>query len=158
MNPSTYYYEAKLCEALGISRDELIAYRRVHLKKNSGDWKMLGRQLVISASALDRFLADWIKKTGAVPAATALLSCAVNNQEKNHAPAPPLNELELVVKRRYPNVHLLLAADPASGRELRVWVTDNNNFRPDMKLKARAQGPGKPHRLVGRCPRYPGRW
>lgn len=158
MNSSTYYYESKLSEKLGISRDELTAYRRQFLKKKSGDWAMLGRDVVLSHGAVDRFLSYWVEKTQAAPDAAAILACAVPHQKKNGAPAIlPNGPVDLVVKRRYPNVHLLLATD-STGGDHRVWVPANDNFRPDMKLKARPQGPGKPHKLVGRCPRYPGRW
>lgn len=162
MNASTWYFESKLSEKLGISRDELVAIRRQLLQKKQEHWKMLGRELVISRAGVDLLLASLIEKTGAGIDLSKILSCAVPQQSTTSKAAPPPQkngEVELTVKRLYPNDRLLLATHPETQEQLRVSVPSNANFRPAMKLKARPQGdPRQPWKLVGRCPRFPGRW
>jgi hypothetical protein len=48
---------------------------------------------------------------------------------------------------------------PAGAAAEVVWVRvrDSSNFRAGMALRARAIG-GNLHELVGRCPRYPGKF
>ena len=60
------------------------------------------------------------------------------------------------VLRLFPNRHLLLAED-AHGSSVRVRVSDSSNFMPKMVIKAR-QIERDLYELVGRAPRYRGRW
>jgi len=60
------------------------------------------------------------------------------------------------VLKLFANRHLLLAED-AHGSSVRVRVSDSSNFMPKMVIKAR-QIEGDLYELVGRAPRYRGRW
>jgi hypothetical protein len=156
---STLYYEAKLAKALGISRPEFKKLRK-SLLKFEADWQMHGNQVVITEAGIEK-LRVYFAAGGIGSKYCEIAEAQVDYQ-------PPTGEVELVVKQVYPNPRLLLCVFPAGHGEpdldkvpilqqVRVRVPRNDNFKPKMTIKARKLTDGF-YELVGRCPRYPGRW
>ena len=142
-----WYYEASIAERLGLTRNTLENYRARELKKK-GDWKKIGRAVALSEPALKKLLADL--DASELDCSGCLVS---GNGEE---PQPEV--IELKVARVYPNPRLLLATTNA-GELVRVSVQKNRNFRAGMTIKAKApNGTLSIYRLVGRCPRFPGKW
>jgi hypothetical protein len=121
---------------------------RKHMVKNV-DWIVDGKSVQWSQSAAEAAA----KKTGAI---------IPNGHQKPllHSPVseePPPQETFTVLKTMV-NPHMLLVTpkNGSEGRETTVRVQNNRNFRPGMEVTAL-------HRnncwwLIGRCPRYPGKW
>lgn len=162
----TWYYEARLADLLGLQRDELKFVRDEILEKKDGlaaDWRLEGREIVLSADALQKVLAFLAKGSpDSNHDALDFSSAMVVNPEKKEAASaatasktPPTIE-ELTVERLYPNPRLLLAKNK-KGETVRVRVPNNVNFRRAMKLSAQLVAPDV-YQLKGRCPRYPGRY
>jgi len=149
-----WYIEAKVADRVGHTRQHLKGIRDESLKKNS-DWKVLGRDVVLSAKGLVKLL-ERLELLG--------IDCSSALVEKNGEVAPAEPEfLEVTVTRVFPNPRLLLAVLPETNEgPILVSVPNNVNFRPAMKVKVRqpTEPPPAPqlYRLEGRCPRFPGRW
>lgn len=139
------YAEAAIALTVGLTRDEIRTARDRNLEKNV-DWQMHGRQVVWTQAGLNNAI-----DLDLVPSADYAIAIV---DEKKLPGVPDLQELQ--VKRVYPNPRLLLATLP-NGDEVRVQVKTNLNFRPRMMIKARCVE-GTLYQLVGRCPRYPGRY
>ena len=146
---STLYYEAKLAKALGISRPEFKKLRKSLLEFET-DWQMLGNQVVITEAGLLK-----LRVHLAAVGITGMAIATFPETQVDHKPVDN-GDVELVVKQVYPNPRLLLCHFPG-GIQVRVRVPRNDNFRPKMTIKARKLTDGF-YELVGRCPRYPGRW
>ena len=150
---NTLYYEAKLAKALGISRPEFKKLRKSYLKFED-DWQMLGNQVVITEAGLVK-LSVHFAAVGIIGSQTGIPETQVDYK-------PPTGEVNLVVKQVYPNPRLLLCTSIGAiagqmPEQVRVRVPRNDNFRPKMTIKAHKLSDGF-YELVGRCPRYPGRW
>ena len=160
---STLYYEAKLAKALGISRPEFKKLRKSMLEFEA-DWQMLGNQVVITEAGIDKLRTYFEADSGLTSLRDIPTETMVDHK-------PPNGDVELVVKQVYPNPRLLLcvmapedipdkvevSGQTVMDRLVRVRVPRNDNFRPKMTIKARKLSDGF-YELVGRCPRYPGRW
>lgn len=85
----------------------------------------------------------------------ALLAPVTEKTPAAAVQVPPPTERFTVLKL-VPNRHLLLASD-ALGSTVRVRVRDNTNFMPEMVIQVRLIQ-GDLYELVGRGPRYRGRW
>lgn len=159
----TWYYEPRLADLLGLQREELQFVRDEILEKKAGaDWRREGREIVLSAAALQKVL-EFLAKGSPDSNHDALdfTSALVADPEKKEVAAtepsaPPAIEEQLTVERLYPNPRLLLAKNK-EGEMVRVRVPNNLNFRRAMKLTALLVEPGV-YQLKGRCPRYPGRY
>jgi hypothetical protein len=150
MQTQNWYLESSLAFHLGISRDSLQELRKDLLKKNEA--KKFGRQAAINETGLARIL----KKLGS--SELDCTDCLLHDRQQTNG----AEVVELVVTKVFPNPRLVQAAHPtdANARVL-VSVSNNRNFLPKMKLKARP--PGEPpapqlYRLEGRCPRFRGKW
>jgi hypothetical protein len=148
MSATVWYGEKMLAERLGIS-DGAIVQLRKSLKKNES--KKEGGKFFIHETAAKRLLED-LGSPG-----LDISSCAEDNGSE--PPAPTI--VELTVRTIFVNPRLLLAARDDTGELVKVKVSNNINFRPRMKIKAReplkADGP-QFYILEGRCPRYRGHW
>lgn len=144
---STLYYESKLAKSLGISRPEFKKLRK-SLLEFEADWQMHGNQVVITEAGIVKLASHF--EGGAVFAEVPEAKVDYH---------PPTGEVELIVRQVYPNPRLLLCVFPVeqSKEQVRVRVPRNDNFRPKMMIKASKLSDGF-YELVGRCPRYPGRW
>jgi len=141
----SWYFESSVAERLGLSRDEVEQYRARELRKK-GDWKKIGRAIALSDVGLNKLLLA----TGA--SHVDCTDCLVGKNGADNG------ELVVVVARIYPNPRLLLART-TDGEIVRVSVRLNRNFRPGMKIKVEPPAGALPlYRLVGRCPRFPGKW
>ena len=81
---------------------------------------------------------------------TAFLDSPVNEA----GPRPIVEQMQ-VVRWNIPNRHLIQCAR-AGGECVFVRVTSNQHFRERMSIRAQLDSDG--WTLVGRCPRFPGRW
>jgi hypothetical protein len=110
--------------------------------------------VTISRTGLEKILAAFSEATG-----HPKIDISTFNESR---PRPPIAEhkngdgaVDLIVKRLFPNRRLLEAYN--GDQVVRVRVRDNANFRPKMPLKAKHAG-GEFYELLGRCPRFPGRY
>jgi hypothetical protein len=149
------YYEAKIAERLGITRDQIRFVREQALKEKK-HWRLSGRDVVYTDDGVKKFL----RYLAVDLSAADLNSCLVpvREKQKGAAPknAPATGTIELTVKRCFANPKLLLATDSA-GNEVRVRVPRNRNFKVKMKLHAQRVNESL-YKMVGRCPRYRGRY
>lgn len=173
--PEPIYQERDVAEILGLSRDEFRHVRSDVLKKKK-EWRLEGRDVVLTATGLEKILAhlkavlrgapDDLDFSRALvhpltsPASAPEKNGSANPTEEKESPAgsaPAPNDLvQLTVRRVYPNFRLLQAATPA-GELVDVRVRNNQNFVPKMTLQARL-GPGGKYEMEGRCPRFRGRY
>jgi hypothetical protein len=138
--------EVGLAKTLGVDRSVLKSIRK-NLKKGV-DWETVGKQVLWSqASALA--LAERLTATqGGETEKNALLAQLVNGEVAAFA---TLKVVKLLV-----NPHMVLAAQK-NGEVVNVNVVHSRNFKRGMEFRAE-QGADGHWRLVGRTPRYPGRW
>ena len=159
--------EKETAEVLGIARTSLRALRKAELAEGP-DWFRGEKDVVIYrqtgiekiAAALKRDAGG--QKTGE---ADGPLDTWIG-PEKNDGgaaafvgvAADQVPVLSLVVTRHRMGVNSkLIEARAEDGALLRVRVHDNENYRPGMKMRARLERPGLAV-IVGRGPRFPGRW
>jgi len=156
-------------------------------KKNAGEWILVGRDVVLSSRGLAKILkyldvkdVDLLDsqvpplKSGERRESVQGQGCegerehVIKASEPSGSSAPPAQSfrqhngtVELIVTRGCLNPRILVATLPGAGKaqdqQVRVKVKSNVNFRPKMKLRARPID-AEFYELVGRCPRYPGRW
>src|ERR1019366_1148998 len=128
---SALYYEAKLAKALGISRPEFKKLRKSLLQFET-DWQMLGNQVVITVSGMEK-----IKDHLALSEEGGVVVCSPPEAQVDFK--PPTGDVELIVRQVYPNPRLLLRVFPPGQPfiQVRVRVPRNDNFRPKMTIKAR---------------------
>ena len=141
-----WYSESLLASRLTVTRSLLENFRKGYLEK--GAVKKIGRSLFISEAALKKLLRELGSEE---------LDCS-GCLDKNGA--EPNGVVELVVTKVFLNPKLIQAVTD-SGELVLVAVASNNNFRPNMTVKAHVPAaPPAPqlYRLEGRCPRFPGRW
>jgi hypothetical protein len=141
--------EIGLARVLGVSREQLRAFRNEHLAENT-DWTTDKKNVRYSEKAAQ----DAVAFLGAVWTGPAEETPQAVEMVNEDAPKKGWPE-DMEVVRRMVNPHLIECQTPAGAKVL-VKVTHNENFRPGMNVRAEADGPS--WRLVGRCPRFPGRW
>jgi hypothetical protein len=141
-----WYSESLLASRLTVTRTSLENFRKGALQKD--DVKKIGRALFISEAALKKLLRELGSEE---------LDCS-ECLEKNGAAQDGV--VELVVTRVFTNPRLIQAVTD-TGELVLVSVARNENFRPNMTVKAHTPGPlpaPQLYQLEGRCPRFPGRW
>jgi len=148
---AVWYSEALLAERLQISQGEMSRLRS-SLKKMEVKRKAAG--YFIHERVAKRLLEDLGSPD------LDISGCAL--QDNGTEPPAPIEIVELIITRVYPNPRLILARFPDDVAEkfpVRVKVPNNINFQPHMKIRVRP--PLKEdglYILEGRCPRYRGRW
>lgn len=110
------------------------------------------RGLVVDVSDLKIVTAEVAEMA---PADAAWWQQALAAAPKNYVPPRPGEERVLVCVRTVRNPRVVLARD--GDKEAWVRVRDSKNFRPDMEIRATCIE-GEMWELVGRCPRWPGKW
>jgi hypothetical protein len=157
--------EESVAKKLGLTRVALASIRKEMLLQGQ-DWLMDGRWVMITESGQDKLF----NKLG-INGAVQPVDSGRNGGEQDVAglglPVPdgsiPSEPVTLVVNSLRPprNRRIIEAYNPnsPSGKTFRVQVRDNQNFVPGMEIRA------KPHEtypdvyeLIGRCPRYRGKW
>lgn len=130
--------EIGLAKKLGLPRNHLREARE-NLKKGA-DWDTEGKEVVWTHAAAQAM-------------ALAIGATLDDPAGKNAGAEATVNEF--TVAKKCVNTHALWATDKA-GKEWLVRVTSNEHFRPGMVFRAEMMQDG--WTLVGRCPRFPGRW
>lgn len=165
--------EEAAASQLGVTRDAFKKLRAEHLYEND-DWRKKGREIVITKPGLERLrgvLAALLKKDpsdsgpgdavapGAIPgvvtaiqAVASAVSSIIGSVEQKQAD----DSIPLKVTRTVLNPHIVRAVRE-DGKEVSVWVTTNKNFLPNMEIRA-VHRVGELYDLVGRCPRFRGRF
>lgn len=157
LDTSPLYLEQKICDTLGLDRDDMRAIRKEALTRNE-DYGQRGREVVLCAVGLVKLLGFLREKGAAIPSDADFSDCMHPSAKKEDPATPPTEEpIEMVVIRKYPNDRLLLCRDP-QGASVNVRVKNNENFRPEMSLRARWDATKTAYVMEGRCPRYPGRY
>ncbi len=149
--------EPALARRLGVGRTTVRDIRRDHLTQ--GDhWVIDGGKVTYTPEGVDAVLrAVNAKKTGEAAGTGAEQGGAVI-EAGDGLPVRDDSLLEATVTEwRYPNRRILTA--DAGGRLVRVRVHDNTKYRPGMVMRVQLD-PGRTDigSVVGRGPRYPGRW
>lgn len=133
------FWEAKVAEALGISRERVRALREQHL--DAEDWSTRGNAVVLSARGLEKITA-----AAQAEGAPGLVQ------------AGPVAAVRLVVRKLCRNPRLMVAAVTREAVEtVVVRVRDNSAFMPGMEFEAVGLGDGS-FQFTGRLPRSRGRW
>jgi hypothetical protein len=156
------YSEARLAAHLGLARDDAKLLRKKTLAEGV-HWQKKAGEIALTRAGVKKLWAAL--KAG--PSTIDLSACLMLPREKNGAASEPLRlpeaptfarPAQLIVKKIYPNVKVLLATDQAQ-RDWRVIVGNNTLFQPRMTLPA-VPCPAHPgyYQLVGRLPRRKGRW
>jgi hypothetical protein len=141
--------EADLAERLGVATKHLRDYRLEHFKPDAGFWKKEGRQILLSAEAVEVLtrefaysVRDILPEAKKSPLAEIL--------------EPGTDELFEVVAKRIPaNPYIVLGE--WFGNPVRVRVPNSKKFVPGMRMKCRLVE-GDVFALVGRGPRFKGKW
>lgn len=137
--------EVGLAKMLGVPRGTLRDLRKI-LQKGV-DFEICGKSVQWSEKAAQEAAGHLGASVGAVTPANALLDSPVSKE-----PAPAH---EFMVLKRATNPHMLQCLDKNSAPAW-VRVPHNDNFRPRMIIRARHNG--NVWELVGRCPRFPGKY
>lgn len=141
--------DAELARDLGLAPADVRALRQE--MREGVDWQYVGRKVMWNQCGLEK-----LRKK---------LATGVEDQEWEN------RQERLLVYRagewvKNPGVVLCYRQDTdptVPANQIRVMVKSNVNFRPrlfngqPMALEARLESDGK-WRLVGRCPRWPGKW
>jgi hypothetical protein len=166
--PSTEVFphaERELAAALGIAHDVLKEVRVQRLARAT-DWELVAGIVRYSAAGRAKALAA-LKIAEVPPAPPEAVTPAPGEKNASARPAagadsaandgPPARGAvrELVCLGTVRNRRVIRARDGA--REVWVRVKDSKNFRPKLRLPARHLGDDR-WELVGRCPRYPGKF
>ncbi len=134
--------EIGLAKKLGVSR-QMLAEKRAQFTE--GDhWQTCGKSIQWTQDAAEALAAGLGLKLSPPPR----LDSPVNE-------ASPLIESVSVTRFRFVNPRVLYARRE-NREEVAVFVPSNKNFRAGMTLKAQKTDTG--WHLVGRCPRFPGKW
>lgn len=104
---------------------------------------------------IDKKVVRWTAQ--AALRAAEILTGVTQPEKENAAPVnvEPSHELVTVTRWRIPNRFLIECAF-ANGVRFYLRVNNNTNFREGMTVHAHLDSDG--WTLVGRCPRFPGRW
>jgi hypothetical protein len=184
MTKPNRFTEGHIAQATGLSIDQIKQIRESSLYEKE-HWIKSGREIVYTDEGKSKFL-EWIsKKFGAVrsiftqdesdlktaPSTLPNSSDAVATLKLNEAGVSfeQVNEsfteaieytssqpVPLTVSNRCINPKLIIAT-ANNGDLVRVRVRDNQNFQKGMKVNAK-QIQADLYELVGRCPRFKGRW
>jgi hypothetical protein len=157
---------------LGLKRDVMTSMRGEHLVEGD-DWTVQNRRVMITESGMEKLLeAVGISR----PEQNPVLPESQNEQQPDQpqpspAEALPQNrqevlsppkptEVTLIIAKPPPRNRYIIEAVPKDGGEMvRVRVHDNQNFLPGMEIEARPdEAYSDVFVLIGRCPRYRGRW
>jgi hypothetical protein len=144
--------EREFAERIGVARS-VVAKIRADQLEESTDFKKSGREILLThagASRLTELLAAPKKKEGAVEeltqeAASALTLFVVRI---------PVNRRVVIATDRDPKRW----ASEGAGVALIVRVRDNQLFIPRMELQAKPSERNNTFTLVGRCPRWKGKY
>jgi hypothetical protein len=136
--------ESKVAETLGAPREALMEMRKKDALYGL-HWRKRGRRVVWTEKGLD-FLSERFDDRGGVLGRVKGSSQATDEGER---------EIEAVVKKMPLNKRVLMAE--AEKGVIRVRVNSSANFIPGMKIRC-ARVVDDLYDLVGRCPRYRGRW
>jgi len=160
--------ERDLAKKLGLGHELLTAARAEHLRRGR-DWEMVGGLVQYSDAGQERILAALkIQPPAATPTPPAPADSAANTAPKAQkitpaaAPwvAPARGDVRELVCVRVPlNRRVVECRSAAPGGPDVAWVRvkDNHNFRAGLRLPARYLE-GDRWELVGRCPRWPGKF
>jgi hypothetical protein len=143
--------EVGLAKKTGVSRAVLRSLRQQFTR--GVDWQVCGKSINWTEAAAQRAAAlmappNREPEQTAPAEKTAFLDSPVNGEG-------PLIESMQVVRWNIPNRHLI-QCERADKSRVFVRVTSNQNFRERMTIRAQLDSDG--WTLVGRCPRFPGRW
>lgn len=144
MSEAFPHAEVGLAKKMGVRRTVLRTLR-ASLKKGE-DFEVIGKSV------------QWSEKAAEQAALT--LGIALPTLSEKRVPDSPVNEEpasseRFTVIRRTLNPHLVLCQNADRMLEW-VRVPHNRNFTPGLVFNAKKSGAA--WELVGRCPRWPGRW
>jgi hypothetical protein len=136
--------ERDLAGKLGVTRDVLRDLRKRVLEAE--DFAQQGRDVMIHADGVAKITGALAEKNGAEKKAVAI---EIDDEES----------FVLLVHKLPPNRRIVLAKKEEADDEqvMRVRVRDNGHFVPGMRLRCRHLD-GDLYELVGRCPRFKGRY
>lgn len=181
---SERYREERVAEVLGVTR-ELVREKRAKLLAEGVGYARAGREILITQAGFDALTEAFglVKKEAPECSQTGTeigggkfrytdsqtaqkwqdFDPENGAPEKNKAPVTPVIErpiavLIVITVPRNPKMVLAIKKEAQETSDpIRVRVRDNKNFVPRMELKARETASGV-FELVGRCPRYRGRF
>lgn len=146
--------ETELRERLGCPRSALRELRKNAAFPQGQFWEVVGHEVRWSVLGAAKALETLGGVTGADASKNA------PSEAPAHAAGPSLERLA-VVRANFPNPRVVLARRE-NGAEVYVRVPDNRNFVPRMRdgspMTFQAQESAGQWVLVGRAPRWPGRW
>ncbi len=147
--------EQEVADRLGVSLREVQELRKDNLFEKE-HFVRRGRMVELLETGLQEIknLLGMAKKNAPQMPQDGLRGCEDAAKQKKTAPAPVPTQGAALVKMVTRNPHLILAEK--DGREIRVRVKDNRNFVPHMAISV--QDGGGVWYLVGRCPRWKGRF
>lgn len=150
--PDGLYWETKVADALGISRDRVREVRQKHLEEGK-DFRLVRKEVVLSEQGLARLNDLLAAQVSTAPTATDPVTGQIPV-----TPGPPAHS-EFKVRRVLPNRHLLACFTTDGGEKTPtlVRVKDNALFMPGMTLKA-IQVENGLWQYRGRLPRKRGKW
>ncbi|XHR29882.1 MAG: hypothetical protein ACFUZC_04875 [Chthoniobacteraceae bacterium] len=149
--------ESDLARELGLKKDEIRDLRKKHLA--AGDFSFSKSGITILEAAANRIRAAFgaaKKEGGELP----LIASTPPPSEKKGGPEMASREpVTLWVKRCPLNIHIVECClnKELAGDVVRVRVRSSANFIPKMEIRALHES-GTLYSLVGRCPRYRGRF
>ena len=139
--------EEAFAVALGLKRKKLSSLRKEHLKEGEHWGRLKGR--------ITYRVGGEVKMRGVVALLLGIEEKDIVVDEEIGREEP--EEMEVV--RVFPINRRLVECERVTGEKVRVTVGDNVNFLKGMVLKARPPwGSGRLWVMVGRKPRWRGRW
>ena len=139
--------EEAFAVALGLKREKLSSLRKEHLEEGEHWGKVSGR--------ITYRVGGEVKMRGVVALMLGLEGDEIEVDEQ--VGREELEELE--VRKTFPVNRRLIECEREGGELVRVNVGNSENFLKGMKLKARPPwGEGRLWVMVGRKPRWRGRW
>lgn len=135
------FRESDLAKQIGVRRTKIVELR-IKLLKRGEDWDKRGVTIGYTKEGAKKIIKEFLPPHLTIEPV-------------------PFDETDIVeakvIRANYPNRHVVLAS--TNGHEpFLIKVHDSTNFKPGMTIKSR-KVPGEVLPLiVGRCPRYPGRW
>lgn len=143
--------EIGLARSLGVPRGDIAAIRKRALK-NGADWLKNGREIIFTGRGVE-----------AICAALGLDPTTVAAPAEKTGSAEPDSQDEVVevVRSTFLN-RRVIQGRRKNGELIMIQVASSANFRPRLAngrpMTLRVQPDGLLWNLVGRCPRFPGRW
>ena len=154
--------ERTLAADLGLSRETLLAWRTTELQEGrhwvrvGRDVRYLGEGVEAVRGLLQRDLAKSAET--ALPQPQAPDPTADTPSPAIELPAPALDpRSDLLTVVSLPRNPRLVLARTLAGALVRVRVRSSEHFVPGMQLRAQQEA-GDVWCLIGRCPRWKGRW